>query len=53
MYGAYLIDGNTNLIAAVNFTTPIVIAAVNDSVPLQVTLNFSNGGLQMSASILN
>lgn len=52
IYGCYLRDAAGNLIAAANFATPINIAAVDDSVPLQVTLNFTGGGLAAFANIL-
>jgi hypothetical protein len=53
MYGFMLKDAGGNLIAAANFQTPIQIAAIADSVPLQVTLNFSNGELNAIAEVLN
>lgn len=52
IYGCYLRDAAGGLIAAANFQTPINIAAVDDSVPLQVTLNFTGGGVAMFANIL-
>lgn len=50
IYGCMLADAAGALIAACNFTTPLTIAAIGDSVPLQVTLNFTAGGLVMLAS---
>lgn len=52
IYGCYLRDAAGNLIAAANFATPLNIAAIGDSVPLQVTLNFTGGGLAMFANVL-
>ena len=53
IYGCMLRDTSGNLIAAANFTTPLTISSAGDSVPLQITLNFSDGGLQAIAEVLN
>lgn len=51
IYGWYLKDTTGKIVAAGNFTTPIVISAVGDTVPLQVTLNFLGGQLSAVASV--
>ncbi len=53
IYGCYLREAGGDLIAAANFTTPLTIQAIGDSVPLQVTLNFTAQGLAMLAEVLN
>ena len=53
IYGFMLRDAAGNLIAAGNFTTPIPITNIGDSVPLQVTLNFTDAGLNAIAEVLN
>jgi hypothetical protein len=45
MYGWCLLDTAGKLIACGNFSQPIVIAAIGDSVALQVTLNFQTGAV--------
>lgn len=52
IYGCMLKDAAGDLIAAANFGTPLNIVNVGDSVALQVTLNFTNGGLQAFANVL-